>query len=72
MNFTELELILMLAAAFLVWVNTKLEHARSNAMDAANKYAYFLMKIGKGEGTVINEGDHFRFQEIYRSQGPTP
>lgn len=64
MTFTELEYLLMLAVAVLLWRNAKLDQSETDAINAANKYAYFLMQIGKGKGTVKQEGNSFRFQEI--------
>ena len=63
MTFTKLEYLLMLAVAILLWRNAKLDQAETNAIQAANKYAHFLMKIGKGQGIVIRDGDTFRFEE---------
>lgn len=63
MTFTELEYLLMLAVAILLWRNSKLDQAETNAIQTANRYATFLMKIGKGQGTVIHEGDSFKFEE---------
>lgn len=63
MTFTELEYLLMLAVAVLLWRNVRLDQAGTDAVQAANRYAHFLIKIGKGQGTVIRDGDTFRFEE---------
>lgn len=64
MTFTELEYLLMLAVAILLWRNAKLDAAKEEAVDAANKYAYFLQMIGKGKATVKPHGDDYRYEEL--------
>lgn len=61
--FTDLEYVLMIAIAVLLWRNAKLDQAETDAINSANKYANFLIRIGKGEGTVVRDGDEFRFKE---------
>lgn len=63
MTFTELEYLLMLAVAVLLWRNARLDAAKEEAVDAANKYAYFLQMIGMGKGTVVSHEKGFRFEE---------
>jgi len=57
MTFTELEYVLMIAVAVLLWRNSALNKVNSDAVDAANKYANFLIRVGKGEGTVVKDKD---------------
>lgn len=61
--FTDLEYLLMIAVAVLLWRNAKLDRVNSDIVDEANKYVSFLIRIGKGEGTVVRDGDEFKFKE---------
>ena len=63
MTFTELEYVLMIAIAILLWRNAKLNRAKDDAVYAADKYARFLILIGKGKGAVVPDGNDFRFEE---------
>jgi hypothetical protein len=57
MTFTELEYVLMLACAVLLWrasvANRKAEHEAARA----NTYAEFLTDIGKGQGSVVKNDE---------------
>lgn len=64
MTFTELEYLLMLAVAVLLWRNARLDQAKRNAVYDADRYAYYLMQIGRGKGKVNKTGNRFHFQEI--------
>jgi hypothetical protein len=64
MTFTELEYLSLIAVAVLLWRNAKLDEARRSAIHDAERYAYYLIQIGKGKGKVNKTGDRFHFQEL--------
>lgn len=64
MTFTELEYLLMLAVAILLWRNAKLDAAKDDAVYEANKYASFLHRIGQGKGTVKADGTGYRYEDL--------
>ena len=53
MNFTDLEYVLMVAVAVLMWRNRVMYIGAMKSEMRANKYADFLIQIAKGEGTVV-------------------
>lgn len=63
MNFTEIEYVLFLLVAVLLWRNAKLDQRINQVIDDYNRYAHFLIKIGQGKGSVIKDGDGFVFKE---------
>lgn len=63
MTFTELEYVLMLAVAVLLWRLSVANRRIDWLITRADKYAGFLIKVGKGEGhIVLNEDDMYEFK----------
>jgi len=57
MTFTELEYVLMLAGAVLLWRASEAGRKAHIESDRANRYADFLMEVGKGQGSVVKGDD---------------
>lgn len=57
MTFTELEYVLMLACVVLLWRASVASRKADLEADRANRYADFLMDVGKGNGRVIKNDD---------------
>jgi hypothetical protein len=55
MTFTDLEYMLMVAVAVLMWRNRVMYIDAMKSEMRANKYADFLIKIAKGEGTIVQK-----------------
>lgn len=64
MNFTELEYVLMLAVAVLLWRNTSVKIWAKNEELRANKYANWLMGVYKKKGKIVEKDDGYYFEEI--------
>lgn len=52
MAFTELEYVLMLAIAVLLWRGSVMQRRLDDARRTADRYADFLINVGKGKGSV--------------------
>lgn len=57
MTFTELEYVLMLAVAVLLWRGSALQRRLDRARDQADRYADFLIKVGEGKGSVVKNDE---------------
>lgn len=55
MNFTELEYVLMIAVAVLMWRNRSMYIDAMKSEMRANRYADFLIQVAKGEGTIVQK-----------------
>lgn len=55
MTFTELEYVLMLAVAVLLWRASAIQRSLDDARRRADRYADFLINVGKGKGFVIED-----------------
>lgn len=64
MNFTELEYVLMLACAVLLWRNSSMRTQAMQEEDRANKYARWLMRVHENKGKIVRKEDGFYFEEI--------
>ena len=67
MNFTELEYLLMLAVAVLLWRGSVLTRRADNLAVKLDLYANALVAIGKKKGRVVPCADShtgFKFEEI--------
>lgn len=63
MTFTELEYVLMLTVAVLLWRISSANRRIDWLVRRSDKYAEFLISVGKGEGhIVLNENDTFEFK----------
>lgn len=63
MTFTELEYVLMLAVAVLLWRISAANRRIDWLVARADRYANFLIQVGKGEGRIVlNDNDTFEFK----------
>ena len=63
MNFTELEYILMLAVAVLLWRNSSMRAWAMSEEHRANKYARWLMGVYEKKGKIVQKDDGYYFEE---------
>jgi hypothetical protein len=63
MNFSELEYILMVAVAVLLWRNSVLRAAVAQEERRANKYAGWMMGIYDKKGRVVHKDDGYYYEE---------
>jgi hypothetical protein len=63
MNFSELEYILMLAVAVLLWRNSVLRNAAAQEERRANKYANWLVGVYEKKGKIVQRDDSYYFEE---------
>jgi hypothetical protein len=57
MTFTELEYVLMLACAVLLWRASALRRVLDRESDRANRYANDLISIYEGKGSVVKDDE---------------
>jgi hypothetical protein len=57
MTFTELEYVLMLACAVLLWRASALRRFLDRESDRANRYANDLISIYEGKGSVVKDDE---------------
>ena len=55
MNFSDLELTLLLAMAVLLWRIRVLTKEYDDVVDQSNRYAQGLILVAKGEATVVTK-----------------
>jgi hypothetical protein len=64
MTFTELEYVLMLAVAVLLWRVSSMQRRIDQLILASDTYARFLINIGEGKGIVAkNENGNWAYKE---------
>jgi hypothetical protein len=63
MNFTDLEYLLMLACAVLMWRNSVLLSAAAHEERRANRYADWLVGVYKNKGKIVQKDDGYYFEE---------
>lgn len=63
MNFSDLEYVLMLAVAVLLWRNSVLRNAAAQEERRANKYANWLIGVYKKKGKIVQKDDSYYFEE---------
>jgi len=63
MTFTDLEYILMIAVAVLLWRNSVLRGAAEREERRANKYANWLMNLYEKKGKIVQKDDGYFFEE---------
>ena len=63
MTFTELEYVLMLAVAVLLWRVSAMSRRIDWLVRRSDRYAEFLIRVGKGEGRIVlNDNDMYEFK----------
>lgn len=63
MTFTELEYVLMIAVAVMLWRMSAMSRRIDWLVLRSDRYAEFLIKVGKKEGSVIlNENGIYEFK----------
>jgi hypothetical protein len=63
MTFTELEYVLMLACAVLMWRNASMKLWAKREEHRANKYANWLVGVYKNKGKIVHKDDSYYFEE---------
>jgi hypothetical protein len=63
MNFSELEYVLMIAVAVLLWRNSVLRGAAAQEERRANRYANWMMGIYNKKGRVVHKDDGYYYEE---------
>lgn len=64
MNFTDLEYLLMLALAVMLWRNSVLRNAAAQEEYRANKYANWLVGVYEKKGKIVHKDNSYFFEEI--------
>ena len=64
MNFSDLEYVLMIAVAVLLWRNSVLRNAAAQEERRANKYANWLIGVYEKKGKIVQKDDSYYFEEI--------
>lgn len=57
MTFTELEYVLMLAVAVLLWRVSAIQRSLDDVRRRADRYVDFLIGVGQGKGTVVKNDE---------------
>ena len=63
MNFTDLEYLLMLAVAVLLWRNSETRRWAEHEERRANKYANWLVGVYENKGKIVHKDDSYYFEE---------
>jgi hypothetical protein len=63
MNFTDLEYVLMIAVAVLLWRNASIKMWARSEEYRANKYANWLMGVYEKKGKIVQKDDGYYFEE---------
>jgi hypothetical protein len=63
MSFTELEYLLMLAVAVLLWRNQSIRMWAMFEERRANKYANWLVGVYEKKGKIVQRDDGYYFEE---------
>jgi hypothetical protein len=61
--FTDLEYLLMLACAVLLWRNTSMKLWAKAEEYRANKYANWLIGVYQNKGKIVHKDDAYFFEE---------
>jgi len=64
MTFTELEYVLMIAVAVLLWRASALHRALDHESHRANKYANWMKDVYDKKGKIVEKDDGYYFEEI--------
>lgn len=63
MNFTDLEYVLMVAVAVLLWRNTSVKMWAQSEERRANKYANWFIAVYEKKGKIVHKDDSYYFEE---------
>jgi hypothetical protein len=63
MNFSDLEYILMVAVAVLLWRNSDVKRWGEREERRANKYANWLVGVYENKGKIVHKDDSYYFEE---------
>lgn len=64
MTFTDLEYLLMLACAVLMWRNQSMRMWAMSEEYRANKYANWLVGVYEKKGKIVHKDNSYFFEEI--------
>jgi hypothetical protein len=63
MTFTDLEYVLMIAVAVLLWRNASVKMWAEHEERRANKYANWLVGVYEKKGKIVHKDDSYFFEE---------
>jgi hypothetical protein len=63
MSFTDLEYVLMIAVAVLLWRNASVKMWAEREERRANKYANWLVGVYEKKGKIVQKDDSYFFEE---------
>jgi hypothetical protein len=63
MTFTELEYVLMVAVAVLLWRNASVKMWAEREERRANKYSRWLISVYEKKGKIVQKDDSYFFEE---------
>jgi hypothetical protein len=63
MTFTDLEYVLMVAVAVLLWRNASVKMWAEREERRANKYANWLVGVYEKKGKIVQRDDSYFFEE---------
>jgi hypothetical protein len=63
MSFTDLEYILMVAVAVLLWRNASVKMWAEREERRANKYSRWLIGVYEKKGKIVQKDDGYFFEE---------
>lgn len=63
MNFSDLEYVLMIAVAVLLWRNASIKMWALSEERRANKYANWLVGVYEKKGKIVQKDDSYYFEE---------
>jgi chloramphenicol 3-O-phosphotransferase len=63
MTFTDLEYVLMVAVAVLLWRNASVKMWAEREERRANKYANWLVGVYEKKGKIVHKDDSYYFEE---------
>ena len=63
MTFTDLEYVLMIAVAVLLWRNASIRMWAEREERRANKYANWLVGVYEKKGKIVQKDDSYFFEE---------
>jgi chloramphenicol 3-O-phosphotransferase len=63
MTFTDLEYVLMVAVAVLLWRNASVKMWAEREERRANKYANWLVGVYEKKGKIVHKDDSYFFEE---------